>query len=86
MTAEDDPGIGDDDLLHRRVLDRDHMIAFDDNLQRWTPLNAAIRFDPDGMRFRPHLGGDHDPASAAGATRRELGAFADLDARLASWA
>lgn len=25
------------------------MIAFDDNLQRWTPLNAAIRFDPDGM-------------------------------------
>lgn len=27
------------------------MIAFDDNLQQWTPLNAAIRFDPDGMRF-----------------------------------
>ena len=25
------------------------MVAFDDNLQRWTPLNAAIRFDPDGM-------------------------------------
>lgn len=49
MTAEDDPGIGDDDLLHRRVLNRKDMVAFDDNLQRWTPLTAAIRFDPDGM-------------------------------------
>lgn len=42
MTAEDDPGIGHDDLLHRRVLDREDMVAFDDTLQRWTPLNAAI--------------------------------------------
>ena len=25
------------------------MVDFDGNLQRWTPLNAAIRFDPDGM-------------------------------------
>ena len=49
MAAEDDPGIGDDDLLHRRVLDREDMVVVDDTLQRWTPLNAAIRFDPDGM-------------------------------------
>lgn len=49
MAAADDLGIGDDDLLHRRVLGRGDMIAFDSNLQRWTPLNAAIRFDLDGM-------------------------------------
>lgn len=41
MAAEDDPGIGDDDLLHRRVLDREDMVVFDDTLQRWTPLNSA---------------------------------------------
>lgn len=49
MSSDDDPNIDDHEQLLRRVLDREDMVVHDDNLGRWTPLNSAIRFDPDGM-------------------------------------
>ncbi|MDE0117197.1 MAG: hypothetical protein OXT07_11325 [bacterium] len=47
--APDDSKIADGEILYRRVLDREDMVVHDENLQRWTPRNAALRFDPDGM-------------------------------------
>ena len=49
MSSSDDPLIDDEEILYRRVLDRDDMVTMDENLGQWTPLNAAVRFDPDGM-------------------------------------
>lgn len=49
MSSADDPLIDDDEILYRRVLDRADMVTRDENLGRWTPVNAAVRFDPDGM-------------------------------------
>lgn len=49
MSSADDSGIDDDEILYRRVLNRPDMVTHDENLGRWTPLNAAVRFDPDGM-------------------------------------
>jgi len=46
--APDDPDAArDDDVIHRRVLPRGDMVKYDQNQQRWLPLAAAVRFDPD---------------------------------------
>ena len=46
MSAPDDPSILDGDALNRRVLHRaEHFLVFDEKLDRWTPGNAALRFD-----------------------------------------
>ncbi|MCY4257029.1 MAG: hypothetical protein OXE04_01880 [bacterium] len=48
MVAQDDSSIGNDELLHRRVLHNlENFLVFDSNIGRWTPGNAALRFDPD---------------------------------------
>lgn len=48
MTAEDDSGVNDNEQLYRRVLHRiKDFLVYDDNLDQWTPGNAALAFDPD---------------------------------------
>ena len=48
MVAEDDSGVNDNEQLYRRVLHRiKDFLVYDDNLDRWTPGNAALAFDPD---------------------------------------
>jgi len=48
MAPDDGDTVGDDDVVHRRVLNRPgQMVDYDENKQRWLPLAAALRFDPD---------------------------------------
>ncbi len=54
MSSPDDEAIVDDELVYRRVLDRPDMVGFDENLNRFAPLSAAVRFDPDGMSVSLH--------------------------------
>ena len=47
MAPDDREAVSDDDVIHRRVLHRPDMVDYDENQQRWLPLAAAVRFDPD---------------------------------------
>ncbi len=48
MPPDDRDAVSDDDMIHRRVLHRPgDMVDYDENQQRWLPLAAAMRFDPD---------------------------------------
>ncbi len=47
MAPDDCDAVGGDDVIHRRVLHRPDMVDYDENQQRWLPLAAAVRFNPD---------------------------------------
>lgn len=58
MPAQNDYKVDDEEALHRRVLHRlSNFLVFDKNLGRWTPGNAALRFDPD---LSVYLNGEMD--------------------------
>lgn len=41
--------VGDDDRLLRRIFDREDYLEWHDDLGRFVPSLAGVRFDPDGM-------------------------------------
>ena len=48
--------LGPDDTFLRRVLHSANFLEWHDDLDRWVPTLAGVRFDPDGMStFVPRL-------------------------------
>lgn len=68
----------DDDLLLRRVFDREDFLEWNDDLGRFVPSLAAVQFDPDGMSVfveRVLIGGGRsrmDVATIGGTKPAEL--------------